>query len=109
MVNIFIWSVITILIALIISFLDYYSDFVSLIALIYSIYKAIQKFLELTGRWPKSKGTKEKEHEEQLKNHYYYHCQMNPEGFNRLKRENFEKMAREDIEKESQSLMTDMH
>jgi len=98
------WSVITILIALVIAFLDYFSAFVSLIALIYSIYKAIQKFLELTGRWPKSKKTKEKEYEEQLKDHYYYHCQMNPEGFNRLKLENFEKIARNNIKKEAESI-----
>ncbi len=76
----------------------------SLIALIYSIYKAIQKLLELTGRWPKSKRAKEKEQEELLKNHYYYHCQMNPGGFQRLKNENFEKMAREAIKKEAETL-----
>ncbi len=24
-----------------------------------------------------------------MKDHYYYHCQMNPDGFKRLKTENF--------------------
>ena len=81
----------------------------SLIALFYSIYKAIQKLLELTGKWPKSKRKKEKEQEELLKNHYYYHCQMNPEGFQKLKNENFENMSKEDIKKEAESLKRDNH
>ena len=97
----FIWLVpIPILIAV----LENYNSWVSLIAMIYSIYKAIRKGLELTGKWPKSKRDKEKEKEEQLKNHYYYHCQINPEGFNKLKLENFKKMAMDDIAKEAKSL-----
>jgi hypothetical protein len=99
----FIWLVI---IPLIIAFLDYFSDWVSLVALIYSFYKALQKGLELTGRWPKSKRTKEKELEEQLKNHYYYHCQMNPEGFKKVMQENLEKIAKDEIVKESEYLKT---
>jgi hypothetical protein len=102
---IFIWLII---IPLIVVLLDFYSDWVSLVVLIYSFYKALQKTLELTGSWPKTKRRKEKELEEQLKGHYYYHCQMNPEGFRRLRQENFEKLAKDGIAREARSLKTGM-
>jgi len=72
--------------------------------LIYSFYKAFEKTLQLTGSWPKTKRSKEKELEEQLKNHYYYHCEKNPEGFKRLMRESLEKMSKDEIAKEAESL-----
>jgi hypothetical protein len=97
----FIWLVV---IPAIIALLDYYCNLVSLIALLYSLSMAIKKGLELTGKWPKTKRDKEKELESQLKDHYYYHCQMNPVGFNRLKSENFARMAKEDIAKEAKEL-----
>jgi hypothetical protein len=96
---IFLWLVV---IPIAISILEFYSDLLSVVVLLYSAYKGIQTWLELRGKLPKSK--REKEEEERLKNHYYYHCQMNPEGFNRLKQENFEKMARDQITKEAESL-----
>ncbi len=98
---IFIWAVI---IPLIIVLLDFSSEWVSFIVLIYSFYKAFQKALELAGSWPKTKRKKGDEREEQLKNHYFYHCQMNPEGFRRLRHENFEKMAKNDTRKEAESI-----
>jgi hypothetical protein len=100
----FIWLVI---IPALIAIFEYYSNLLSLIALIYSIYKAVQAGLELRGKWPKSKRRKEEELEERLKDHYYYHCQMNPEGFNRLMIENLEKMEKDSIAKEAESLKTD--
>ena len=99
----FTWLVV---IPVIIAILDYYSDLVSLVALIYSLYKAFQKGLELTSRWPKSKRKKEQELEERLKNHYYYHCQMNPDGFRKLMLENLEKLAKDEIAKDAESLKT---
>lgn len=97
----FIWLVpIPILIAV----LENYNSWVSLIAMIYSIYMAARKGFELTGKWPKSKRQKEKEKEDQLKNHYYYHCKENPEGFKKLMLENIEKMAMDDIAREAESL-----
>jgi hypothetical protein len=99
----FIWLAV---IPAIFAILEYSSSLLSLFALIYSLYKATQKALELTGRWPNSKREKKREREEQLKNHYYFHCQMNPEGFRRLKLENLEKMAKDEIAKEAESLGT---
>ncbi len=39
-----------------------------------------------------------------LKDHYYYHCQMNPEGFDRLKSENFEREQKQKTQKEYEQL-----
>jgi hypothetical protein len=97
----FVWLVI---IPLLIAVLEYYSNWLSIVALIYSFYKAVQTGLELRGKWPKSKRKKDKELEERLKDHYYYHCQMNPEGFKKLMRENLEKMGKDEIAKEAESL-----
>ncbi|MCI0607806.1 MAG: hypothetical protein L0Z71_01915 [Anaerolineae bacterium] len=100
---IFVWLVI---IPLLITVLEFYSNWLALITLIYSFYKAIQTGLELRGKWPKSKRKKAKELEERLKDHYYYHCQMNPEGFKRLMLENLEKMGKDEIAKEAELLKT---
>jgi len=97
----FVWLVV---IPAIIAIFEYYSDLLALVALIYSLYKAVQKGLKLTGKWPKSKKTKEHELEEQLKNHYYYHCQMNPEGFRKFMLENLDKMSENEIAKEVELL-----
>jgi tRNA A37 N6-isopentenylltransferase MiaA len=67
---------------------------------------ALRKGLELTGKWKKSKREKAQEDEERLKNYYYYHCQMNPEGFKKLLHENLEKMSKDEITKEAESLKT---
>lgn len=98
---IFIWLV---PFAILFAILENYNNWISLIAMIFSIYLAIRKGLELTGKWPKSKRAKDKEKEEQLKSHYYYHCQLNPEGFAKLRNENFEKMAMDRIAQEAKSL-----
>jgi ferric iron reductase protein FhuF len=97
----YIWLVV---IPAIIAIIEYYSDLLALIALIYALYKAVQKGLELTGKWPKSKKEKEHELEERLKNHYYYHCQMNPAGFRKLMLYNLDKMSESEIAKEAELL-----
>jgi hypothetical protein len=96
-----IWLVV---IPIVIAILDFSSYWVSLAAFIYSLYKAVRKGLELTNKWPISKTDKERVLKEQLKEHYYYHCQMNPEGFNRIILENLNKIARVNIDKEFKSL-----
>lgn len=100
-VIVFIWGVI---IPILIAIFENYNHWISFVAMIYSITKAIQKGLELTGRLPKSKRKKKKEAKEQLMKHYYYHCQMNPEGFKRLMLENLEKMEMDNIQKEAEAL-----
>lgn len=97
----FLWLVV---VPAIIATLEYYSNFLSLIAYAYSIYMAIKTALELRGKWPKSKRQKAKEEEDRLKDHYYYHCQKNPEGFRKLMLENLEQMSKDEIAKEAAAL-----
>lgn len=98
---IFIWLVV---IPIAFSIFEFSSEWLSVAILLYSTSKGIETWLELRGKLIKSKREKEKDEEERLKNHYYYHCQMNPEGFKRLTVENFEKMAKDQIAKEAEAL-----
>ena len=47
---------------------------------------------------------KEKAEKEQKMGHYFYHCERNPEAFNRLKCENFERDAIEQTRNESEAI-----
>ncbi len=51
-----------------------------------------------------TKRDKEKAEKEQKMGHYYYHCERNPEAFNRLKCENFERDAVEQTRNESEAI-----
>lgn len=51
-----------------------------------------------------SRRDKEKAEKEQKMGHYYYHCERNPEAFNRLKCENFEREAIEQTHKDSEEI-----
>jgi hypothetical protein len=98
---VFVWAVV---VPAGVAVLEWWSDWLGLVVLVYSLYKAVEKALRLLGKWPKSKAELQKEVEEARMRHHHYHCERNPEGFERLKLENFEKWAREDIEKEAQAL-----
>lgn len=87
-----------------IAILGWASPFVSLLALIYSLYQAAVKWLKLTGRWKKSKRELAKEAEERAMRHHHYHCVRNPEGFLRLKQENIKRDERESIQEEANTL-----
>lgn len=100
---VFLWLVV---VPLILALLDYYSELVSVVVLFFSFYQAIKKGLELLGKWPKSKREKKNQEEEALKRHYYYHCQLNPDGFQKLKNENLERMGKERVAREADSLVT---
>ncbi|MBI5353085.1 MAG: hypothetical protein HZB50_10645 [Chloroflexi bacterium] len=82
----------------------YFNGFFSLLAFLYILYKAVRKSLDFVGIRPKSKREKDKEIEERLKEHYYYYCKNNPEGFERLRSESIEKMAKEAVKKEAEAL-----
>jgi hypothetical protein len=72
--------------------------------LLYALWKAFRAARNLF--WPRepSKSEKEKSEKELKMSHYFYHCELNPEGFNRLKAENFERDARERIRKEADAI-----
>ncbi|TAJ08485.1 MAG: hypothetical protein EPO61_10330 [Nitrospirae bacterium] len=98
---VFVWAVV---VPAGVAILEWWSDWLGVVVLLYSLYKAIEKALRLTGKWPKSKAEIEKEAEEARMRHHHYHCECNPAGFERLKVENFERWAREDIRQEALSL-----
>lgn len=97
----FIWFVVIPIAVLIFEFSN---EWLSAFIFLYSVSKGIETWLDMWGKLQKSKREKEKEEEERLKNHYYYHCQMNPEGFKRLMLENLEKMAKDRTMKEAEAL-----
>jgi len=70
----------------------------------YSLWKAFDKWCELTGRKKKSPKQLEKERDDTLMRHHHYHCKLNPEGFNRLRNENFEREARGATRREAAEL-----
>jgi len=69
------------------------SELLGAAVLLYSIYKLVRKAMGLTGHWPQSQRARDKAAKESRAKHYFYHCEMNPEGFERLKFENFDRMA----------------
>lgn len=70
-------------------------------SIVVGLYKAakILRWLQPTQR------EKEKSERNLRMKHYFYHCERNPEGFNRLKIENFERDAVEQTRKEAEALL----
>lgn len=58
-----------------------------------SILVGIYKLGKTMSWWKPTKREREKEEKDRKIKHYYYHCELNPEGFNRLKNENFAREA----------------
>ena len=80
------------------------NPFISAAIVIYSIVKAAIALLKLLGILKPSTKEISKSEKERKMEHYYYHCEMNPMGFLRLRNENFEREARESIKKEYEDL-----
>jgi len=81
-----VWAV---LVPLGVAILEWWSDLLGLVVLLYAFYKAVKVALRLTGRLPKSKAELDKEAEDLQMKHHHYHCKRNPEAFAKLKAENF--------------------
>ena len=90
---VFVWAV---LVPLGVAVLEWWSDLLGLVVLGYAFVKAAIQALRLTGHLPKSTRQREKAAEELKVRHHHYHCERNPEAFERLKAENFD---REEIER----------
>lgn len=75
------------------------------IATIYCVWKFMINFIKtfFPDIWKEEPTDSEKT---RLKDHYYYHCQMNPEGFDRLKSENFEREQKQKTQKEYEQLLS---
>lgn len=90
-----------------IALLEFFSPvWLSVIALVYSFWKAYHQWLKMTGRKEKSDREIEREKDSRLKEHHHYHCKLNPDGFLRLKVENFQKMEEDQIQKKYDSIST---
>jgi hypothetical protein len=98
---VFVWAAV---VPAAVAVLEWWSDWLGVVVLIYSLYKALEKALRLMGKWPKSKAEAKKEADEARIKHHHYHCERNREGFERLKLENFERWAREETRKEAKAL-----
>jgi len=98
--TLFFWLAISVTIA----FLGWKSFLVGTIAFIYSLYKSLKRFLQLKGCWHETKNAKRKREKERKMKHYYYHCELNPDGFNRLIVENLAEIEKERIKKEREDI-----
>jgi hypothetical protein len=79
-------------------------EWLGLAALIFGLWKASRAGFRL---WRYSKPTPSeaaKAEKQQKMDHYFYHCERNPDGFARLKVENFEREAAERVRKEAEAL-----
>lgn len=91
-------------IPVLIAILGLASPLFGIICAAYSIYVGIAKALEMLGYKKKSGRKKEAEDLEAKMKHYFYHCEQNPEAFNRLKLENSKRESREETIKEKENL-----
>jgi len=98
-----IWLVVIPIIVLVFEFSN---EWLSAFILLYSVSKVIEIWLDQWGKLKKSKRELDEEEKERLKNYYYHHCQMNPDGFKRLMLENLDKVAKDRITKEAEALKT---
>jgi hypothetical protein len=79
-------------------------EWVGLVALLYVLWKALHAGMKLYGfSRPSAKEEREAERTRKME-HYFYHCELNPEGFGRLKTENFERDARKRTQAEAAQL-----
>ncbi len=69
-----------------------------------SISVGLYKYAKAIGWLKPTKKEREKAEKELRMKHYFYHCEKNPEAFNRLKYENFECESIEQTHKESEEI-----
>lgn len=90
---------------LLIELIGFANPILGIVLIMYSIFKAIVQARKMLGYAKKSEREKAKEEEEaRMRHHHHHHCELNPEGFARLKHENFVREAREQTLKEKRDL-----
>jgi hypothetical protein len=77
---------------------------IGVLVLAYSLWKAFVQFMKLLGKWPEGRKEKEQTERKRRMEHYFWHCERNAEGFQRLKIENFEREGREQTVREAAAL-----
>lgn len=79
-------------------------EWLGLIGLVFVVWKAVRTSLRIWNLTEAS-GKEEKERDKRSKmEHYFYHCERNPEGFLRLKSENFREDARQRVREEARDM-----
>lgn len=90
-----VWAVV---IPLLIAVLEFLSPaWIGVLALFYSFWKAFKQWRLMTGRARKTKSELAKEELNRRIAHHHHHCELNPEGFIRLRNENFKRESEERI------------
>jgi hypothetical protein len=74
------------------------------LVMLYAAYKAVVQALKLLGVLRPSAKEQQTQDRERRMEHYFYHCEQNPEGFERLKAENFDREARAQTIAEAEAL-----
>lgn len=80
-------------------------DWIGYLLSIISISIGLYKFGKTMGWIKPSRREKEKAEKDLKMSHYYYHCERNPDGFNRLKIENFERETIENTLQEEEMIL----
>ena len=75
-----------------------------LLGLAFVLWKALQTALRIWRRAKPSAKEKREAEKQKKMDHYFHHCERNPDGFMRLKIENFENNARERIRAEAKEV-----
>lgn len=81
-------------------------DWIGYLLSIISVSVGLYKLCRAMGWIKPSKREQEKTEKDLKMSHYYYHCEKNPEGFNRLKVENFERETIESTLREEEMIRT---
>jgi hypothetical protein len=79
----------------------WFGTVISVISILFGLYKAAKAF----GWIQPSEREKQKAEKQRKMEHYFHHCEENPEGFNRLKMENFEREAVQRTQAEASALL----
>ncbi len=79
-------------------------EWLSLMGLAFVLWKAWKTGWRISGRGKPSPKEQEKAEKQRKMEHYFYHCERNPDGFMRLKSENFAIDAREQTQREADQI-----
>ncbi len=76
---------------------------VGYIAMVYCLWKFVVNLNKVLfpGNWKDEPAESEKK---RLKDHYFYHCELNPEGFAKLRSENFEKEQKQKTQEQYKNM-----
>ena len=78
------------------------SEWIALFVTFYSLMKILSKAKKIWCK--KTKTESPNQRKERMKEHYYYHCELNPDAFLALRAENFEREARQITQEEFNNL-----